>query len=49
MGIMLEKLVLPAKSCTYDKFLPYLKFIPRNNCEFVPVVHYIKICHYPLY
>ena len=41
MGMLLEKLVLPASNTTYDKCLPYLIFVPRDDCHFVPVVHYI--------
>lgn len=41
MGSLLEKLVLPAGEPTYNKCLPYLTFVPRSDCFFIPVVHYV--------
>lgn len=41
MGTLLEKLVLPASDPTYNRCFPYLKFVSRSDCHFVPIVHYI--------
>jgi pimeloyl-ACP methyl ester carboxylesterase len=41
MSYILERLALPSKKCTYDMSLPYLLFIPRSDCHFVPAVYYV--------
>jgi pimeloyl-ACP methyl ester carboxylesterase len=41
MSYILERLVLPSKKCNYDYCLPYLLFIPRSDCHFVPAIYYV--------
>lgn len=41
MSYILEYLSLPSKKCGYDYNLPYLLFIPRSDCHFVPAIYYI--------
>lgn len=47
MGSLLEKLVLPAFDSSYDRCLPYLTFVSRDDCHFVPVAHYVMDTQLP--
>ena len=47
MGIIIDKFAFKNKNCTYNKSLPYLKFIKRTSTELSTVkTYYIPIRHY---
>lgn len=47
MGAIYSYWAMPKICCTYDKTLPYLKFVSRSDGHFVPILHYVLDINLP--